>query len=198
MSDVYKPTPQEMGMTTETQEQVKKMEITEEKPTILLGVDTRGLQLDELEPYASELGFERKKEFHITIIGFKVGGEIKKLLKKHPEKELVLQQINGILQQYDWVYTPKNDVYKIAKDYEFSDPKNKEQKIPEHRETYVQMVELPDLAPCYTQLNQLLGTAFSTPLPHVTLFVKGSPMGIGVNSEEEFFQLHPEKVEIST
>jgi len=57
-------------------------------------------------------------------------------------------------------------------------------------------VEIPFLVGFYDSLNKMLKTNLRYPLEHVTLFTRGtnperSKMGIGINSEIDFFELSP-------
>ncbi|NVN97039.1 hypothetical protein HXX01_02285 [Candidatus Nomurabacteria bacterium] len=86
----------------------------------------------------------------------------------------------------DWSYSLLDVFYKVSKEYRDTDK----------RESIIQMTTIPCLVDFYDELNKILKTNLRYPLEHVTLFTKGtdlerSKMGIGINSEIDFFGLNP-------
>lgn len=186
---------QEQSLTPE------KINFDEKNFTLLLDLDKSAVDLAGLRESANKNGFEQKDEFHITVLGFKNGGEIKKILKKMtPEqKQDMLAKIKALVDETDWSFKFEPQKYHIAKDYKTADPKNKGAEITEHRESYIQTISLPGIESFYKKLNILLGTSMEPPPAHITLFTGGSDkekakMGIGINSQEELKKLNSKEI----
>jgi len=212
----YKPSNEEVekaeGMMTEEQKAMSKEReesfISPESKsfdfknnTLLLRVDKESLDLQDIREKAEQAGFEEKGEFHITILGFKNGAEIKKILKKlsPEEQQAKIVEIQTLVDGTDWSFVPEDRKFHISKEYKTPDPKNKDVELSEMRESYIQMVHLPAMKDFYTKLNGILGTNLELPPAHTTLYTSGTDkekakMGIGINSEAELAQLNPELI----
>ena len=169
--------------------------------TLLLRVKKESFDLNRIGEIAKEKGFDEKEEFHITVLGFKNGSEIKKILKKLPpeEQQTKLAEIQTLVDSTDWSFEPEESRYHISKEYKTPDPKNKGAEISETRESYIQRVRMQAMQDFYKKLNAILGSNLESPPPHVTLYTNGTDkekakMGIGINSEAELAQLNPELV----
>ncbi len=153
-----------------------------EKFTLLLGIDDNlpGLELGDLALEAVRKGFEKKKELHITVLGFRNGKKAREALEKTNNKETVIEQIISIAEEMDWNFEPLPEKYFISKD---------------SRESIIQMVKLENMSHFFDRLNEALGTNIEAPPAHITLYTKGtdekSYMGIGIDSWEELKQLNP-------
>ena len=212
----YKPTPEETSkaeaMMSEEQramsEQREKSFVSPESKsfdaknnTLLLRVDKGTFDVQGIREKAEQEGFDEKSEFHITILGFKNGSEIKKILKKLPpeEQQSKIAEIQALVDGTDWSFVPEDRKFHISKEYKTPDPKNKGAEISETRESYIQMIYLPAMKDFYTKLNGILGTNLEPPPAHTTLYTNGTDkekakMGIGINSEAELAQLNPELI----
>ncbi len=168
----------------------ESVKFDEKSFTLLLNIDQGAVDCESLQARAEQDGFAPKKELHLTVLGFKIGGEIKKLLKKSPEKLAVLKDlINGT----DWRFTVGSQRWWIEKDYKSIDLKTKVENI-EHRESYIQTVNIPCLVDFYHKLNELFkqDIPFTAPPAHVTLFTKGD--AIGVNTLSELQGMNPRAI----
>jgi hypothetical protein len=175
----------------------EKKTFDEKNNTLLLGVDKTSFDAGDVTALAEKNGFAEKDEFHITVLGFKNGAEIKKILKKisPEEREKKMSDIHALVESTDWGFIYGDERYRIQKEY----PQDKNAEVPDQRETYIQLVQLPAIEEFYGKLNAILGTSLEAPPPHVTLFTKGTDekkarAGIGINSESEFASLNPERV----
>lgn len=189
-------------MTTEIENQKSKtiypkyVSFDEEKFTLLLNIDKAMIDLNDIDQTAARNGFDKKPEFHITIIGFKVGAAIKQALDKlsGERKQEALQKIQSLIKNIDWGFTLLPQRYHIKKDYL---SRTSAAVSTEHRESYIQMVSMPDMEKFYAALNNILSAHLELPLPHLTLYIRGdnperAKAGIGINSQEEFLKLNPE------
>lgn len=175
----------------------------EGKNTLLLDIDKGVVDLSVLKEIADKNGLDPKGDFHITVLGFKNGGEIKKVLKGLPEekRESVILQIKSLVETIDWGFSFESQKYHISKEYVSQDPKNKGTELREQRESYIQMVNLPGMKIFYEKLNAILGTSLEAPPAHITLYTGGSDkekskMGIGINTQDEFSKMNPELIEL--
>jgi len=169
--------------------------------TLLLHVKKDSFDLSGIKEVAQEKGFDEKREFHITVLGFKNGGEIKKILKKlaPEEQQAKLSEIQALVDSTDWSFMPEEGRYHISKEYKTLDPNNKGAEISETRESYIQKVQMQAIQDFYKKLNGILGSSLEPPPPHVTLYTNGTDkekakQGIGINSEADFAQLSPELI----
>ncbi len=161
--------------------------------TFLIEVKKENVNLEKIKKFAEENNFEEKKEFHITILGFKHGKVLKDFISKLNQESLVdfkkkLEEINN---KYNFDFNTKDEFYLIKKDYIF---KRDGIESIEHRESIMQIIEMKDLEPYLKDLSELVGFHTGSTFSHITLYTKGNPMGIGINSKEEFENLKPEKL----
>jgi len=163
-----------------------KLSFSEEKLTLLLNIKKEDIGLRRYQGVSD--GFEQKSEFHLTLIGNHGGREIKNSINTfnlYYQYDAV-EKIRALAYKTDWKYSLLDVVYKVSKEYNDTDK----------RESIIQMVEIPFLVGFYDSLNKMLKTNLRYPLEHVTLFTRGtnperSKMGIGINSEIDFFELSP-------
>ena len=148
-----------------------------------------------IESRALNEGFRKQDKRHITILG----GSTKELLEdslnklSSEERKKVLEKIKNIFENLKWEFKPK-EIYRIKKTGYIDNPN-----ISENRESYINLVEMPDMEVFYQKLNLLLKTNFPVQVPHITLFTKGERenpkwYGIPIPSTEEFNSMNPEKI----
>lgn len=153
--------------------------------TLLLEVngDLPVFDTGDLELEAKRRGFEKKKELHITVLGFRNGKKVKEALEKIPDKEGVIEEIVSMAEEMDWAFEPLPEKYFISNN---------------SRESIIQMVKLENMGHFFDRLNEMLGTNIETPPAHITLYTKGtdekSYMGIGIDSWTEFKNLNPRPI----
>lgn len=136
-------------------------------------------------------GFDKKEEFHITVLGFPQGKELGEIFAKDPSKKAVVQKL---INEADFSYTERPEIYKISRDIEqFIDWNNKElgSKMV-HEEAIIQLVNAPGVKAFIDKINAELSTNFPVPFPHVSMAVKGTKLGIGIPNESGFAKLNPE------
>ncbi|MFA6355346.1 MAG: hypothetical protein WCW65_02900 [Candidatus Paceibacterota bacterium] len=146
-----------------------------------------------IENIAVREGFKRQKERHITILYY----PIQKVFENVPDeiREKRIEEINDLLKTFEWKFKP-TDIYKIERKGYFSDSD-----ILEHRESYINLVEMPDIEVFYNKLNLLLKSNLPIQFTHITLFTKGERVGasfygIPVPSVEEFNNFNPRKIRV--
>lgn len=168
---------------------------------LLLRINRDSFDLKGIKETAEQQGYDEKNELHITVLGFKNGAEIKKILKKlSPEdQQAKATEIQALVDNTDWSFAPEEGKYHITKEYKTPDPKNKGAELSETRESYIQKVHMQAMQDFYQKLNSILGSDLEAPPAHVTLYTNGTDkekakMGIGINSEAELAQLNPELI----
>jgi hypothetical protein len=157
----------------------------EEKLTLLLNIKKEDIDWKKYQSVSK--GFEQKSEFHITLIGNYGGRKIKNAINTFNlyYQYNAVEKIRALAYGTNWSYSFLNLAHKMSKDYSVTDK----------RESIIQIVEVPGLVKFYNDLNEMLNIHLEYPLEHVTLFTRGtdpekSKMGIGINSEIDFFALN--------
>lgn len=173
--------------------------------TLLLRISKDSVDLSGIKETAEQKGYDEKSELHITVLGFKNGAEIKKILKKlsPEEQQAKLSEIQALVDSTDWSFVPEEGKYHISKEYKTPDPKNKGAELSETRESFIQRIHMQAMQDFYEKLNGILGSNLEAPPAHVTLYTNGTDkekakMGIGINSEAELAQLNPELISESS
>lgn len=182
----------------ESKEVTKNLSFDRDKATLLLDITLESLPFDSLRKLIEKEGLFQKNEFHITIIGSESGEVILEKISELSleEQDKLLSRIENLSKSFDWYYNFLPDYYFISKDY-----REEGSEAVETRKSIIQVLELPDLKLFYEQLNDLLGTEFSIPFAHVTLYTTSTNKetklrGIGIYSAEQLQTLNPVKIEV--
>ncbi len=168
-------TPETDGHVEQTGEQQAKVEarFNAKRGILLLGIGGRE-RLDE--SFVADLesqDYTPKDELHMTVIGFKQGNQLKKVLKYNPE---LTAQVAALAEKTEWDILPTGEKYLLTKQYEG-------EVIP--RQSIIEMVSCPGGEGFIRQLNTLTGLQLEEQPPHVTLATRGNPQGIGVNTGQD-------------
>ena len=176
-----------------TEKSTKEVSLDDKNKTLLIPIEkvdgiNNPLVKDELDNE-----FTPKKEFHLTVLGFPQGKEIKGILEDNPE---LAEKIQELIDNADFSYNPTDDFYTISRDREawidWQDQSKGKETI--HEEAIIQLIEAPGVETFINDLNKLLGTDFPVPFAHISLATKGTPMGIGIANEAAFKGLNPVKL----
>ncbi len=149
------------------------------------GVVTLPISNDRLTtlPHSLAVGdrlFSIKSEFHITIIGSKLG---QKLLRSIGEMEY-RDCLSQIAARIDWQWTFEEKYYHLIKpNLELSQTEEETCEVIQS-ESIIQLVVLPGVDRFYQQLSSLLSKQVISPPAHVTLYVYGNLRGIGIADRE--------------
>lgn len=169
-----------------------KLVIDEEYYGLFLENDNTG---NVIESRVLNEGFRKQDKRHITILGGSTKELLKDILSKFSseKRKNVLEKIKNLLNNLEWKFKPK-EIYRIKKTGYIDNPN-----ILENRESYINIVEMPDMEIFYQKLNSLLKCNLPTQIPHITLFTKGERenpkyYGIPVPSVKEFNTLNPKKI----
>lgn len=163
----------------------------EKNRTILLqynpGLDGIIIEADGLNHEGKH--FDPKEEFHVTIVGFKTGGLIKKAIKAD---DTVADKIDALIANIDWKVSALSEKLHLSKDTTVNVKGGGEETV--HRESIIQMVSVSGLEEFYEKLNDILGSSLETPPAHVTLYTHGDKTGIGVYSQADLESANPKEV----
>jgi hypothetical protein len=153
------------------------LKFSPEKQTLIFSVSNHEIR-SIITNYATSNGYLSKKEYHVTIVGFPLGQEIKKQIDSGT---IFLNDIQVLAQKFDFAFDFLEEFYIIEKKYK------------DHtRYSIIQKAYSIELINFYKILNELLGMEIDQPFPHLTLFTKGDKdqkfPGIGINSEQDFLK----------
>lgn len=167
----------------------KELVFHEDTYAIFLAVKKEDINLNSVEHFAIAENLLPKQEFHITIIGRKIGELLAKSKVDYATVKTLAENIN-------WSFTLNKEFYFFTKAYISEDG------IEEKRSSIIQTVELSGLSNFYIKLNQLTGQDFSVPFPHITLFTNSTLknnqfQGIGIYSKKDMEDLHPSQLMVS-
>ncbi len=161
-----------------------KANFSQDKGTLLISIDRSDFNIPEsVAKFAKSSGFSIKSEFHITIIGFKYGESVKKAIQKSGKQS----ELDSLIANTSWSFIEEPVVFHIQKDYVFK-------KGSEHREAIIEMIYMKEAEEFYKKLNEILEIKIEEPPLHISLYTKGNPMGIGVNSFDELGDLKPKQL----
>jgi hypothetical protein len=127
--------------------------------------------------------FNLKDEFHLTILGNRIGKKLKALQYNYP---LIKEFVESKICFFEWNINYIDDFYLIKR----LNPESEE-----YQYTIIQIVESKDLIELLKILNHNFPELdLDEPFPHVTLYTFNSKKGIGIYSEDEFNELKEEQL----
>lgn len=157
----------------------------EDRFSLLLNVEEYETNIQEyLKRFEKE--YKKKIEFHITIIGFYGGNEIKKVIDTlfRMDQIIMTRKLKELIERTDWSYTLSDINWKI---FQYDEIGNKE--------SIIQLATVYGLERFYEKLNKMFGLNLKCPMTHVSLLTKGthpeSSMGIAIDSLKDFHSLKP-------
>lgn len=112
-----------------------------------------------------------KNEYHITLIGYKTGQKLKKLLNSKR-----LAQLENLIKNFDFNYKILDNYFLIQKN---------------DKNSVIQIVESENIENFYKNLNSIFWTSFPIPFLHITIFWDW----IGLYSQKDFNDLNPAKLD---
>ena len=125
------------------------------------------------------IAFTRKSEFHLTLFDRAHGAR----LQSPREGGSVAARLPAMFAAQDWRWRRSGERWLLL-----------EAKPDLTAHSLVELLEAPAFARFRTQVGELLGEALPAPPPHVTLYVAGDPVGIGLDSQAEFERLRLRRV----
>lgn len=117
------------------------------------------------------IAFTPKSELHITVIGNRLGRELRGAFAAPWLSAAVAEMLDA----QDWRFARSGRHWLLRKPFVEAGRRRVAHSI-------IERVELPAMAPFHRELGRLLGRQLPVPPPHVTLYVAGRAEGIGVSS----------------
>lgn len=142
---------------------------------VILSIDASLLNFEHIEKYSQVYELNKKEEFHITVIGSKVGEKL---------SDTDFNIIKDYIKNLNWDFELRSEYFYITKEY----PSN------EIRWSIIQTVNIPDIERLYEKINELIEEHVDTQFPHITLYAnsnlkENSQRGIAVYSKKELKSL---------
>jgi hypothetical protein len=131
--------------------------------------------------------FKVKSEFHVTLLGSGVGGEI----RRRSEGDTSLRtRIESLIAERSWEIIPQPEFLRIRKDKKVVTPNGSEGIL--HAEAIIQRAEVPAALNFYQKCEELFGIKIDVPPLHISLYTHGDDSGIGLPSESALAACLPE------
>jgi hypothetical protein len=155
--------------------------------TYILPITAQLEGLFNLPPTVSIEGeeFARKKEFHVTLLGFGTRQLLKKRIDEEAEAgQNLVQEINAILSGMDFSFSPSSAGATLIQNLDYDQEAVISQTgraAFESESTIVLGIDMPGLAEFYERMRGL-GLELGRPAAHVTLYLKqnGVATGLGI------------------
>lgn len=130
--------------------------------------------------------FTLKKEFHVTLIGSKLGLIIQEKIKHNQTINKLLEKI---FEKIDWSYKLTGPVHILSRS---------EEDVVE--KSVIMLIEMPGVTIFFEQLRSHGLIDFKTPVPppHVTMYTQNCPLGIGVPSDEALNTLSRKTISVDS
>lgn len=174
----------------------KKPEYTflKDKMSLTVPFKNIGEVIVPVEKIIEDGEYRIKKEFHITLITFPRGREIKAHLQNNNiDMNQAFLAIKKLLDVQQFSINPTNEYYHLKKEFKQSE------ELIDYRESIINIVTIPELKDFWKKLQDVIGMDIPEPFMHVTLATRGtgSPQvwdGIAVKDKADFDQLEKEKL----
>jgi len=113
--------------------------------------------------------YDRKKEYHITVIG-------DTLAKKIAEAGLT-ETVNAMIEHKTWNMEQLGTYVELAKNRDGI-----------NRRSIIQLISAPEVILFIEDLASMLGQSIKSPVPHLTLYTKNYDRGIGIYNEDDLLR----------
>lgn len=152
-----------------------------EKKTVIIPLEKGAFDISGSPIIIQSRLFKPKDELHITLIGKKLGGSLQQEISRDPEIE---KQLDLAFQDIDWSFEQTGPVHILSRTKEIKN--NKVVGITVNQESIILILGMPGIAAFYDYLKtqNLIESDQQVPPPHVTLYTRNCPSGIGVSSSE--------------
>jgi hypothetical protein len=145
--------------------------------------------IQELKQPYERTGFKPKDEFHITVMGRRLGQRLKELSTVNHSLQ---QSLEELIANTNWHYEIGNECYHVTKDKQ----EDTEAEVV-HAESIIINATVPAIQSFFSQLSHLAGENIESPFfPHITLYTLGDDQGIGIYSEEDFNNYVKEQINL--
>ena len=130
--------------------------------------------------------FTAKKEFHVTLIGSKLGLIIQNKIKQN---QTINKLFEKTFEEIDWSYKQTGPVHILSRS---------EEDVVE--KSVIMLIEMPGVTIFYDQSKALGLIDLETPVPppHVTMYTLNCPLGIGVPSDNALNTLSRKTISVNS
>lgn len=149
--------------------------------SLVLRFDVFSLKPELLQAVQAR-GFRPKAEFHLTIIGYRTGAQLKKILARMPaaKSASLIAELRNLIMNIDWSIETLPQYFYLKRQYPAETTP---------RESIIQIAECAGANRLYSELTHLVpGQFFKKPPLHITLATRSSTDGIGISTEQELKQ----------
>lgn len=147
--------------------------------SLLLSLPDEHFELLEDALAFDGLEFSRKREFHVTILDREVGRRLRSLEARGEVRPSMRELFEG----EDWSWRPTGHKWLLREDKDDG---------PVH--SIIELLDLPGLARFRHNVGRVHAERLPAAPAHVTLYVAGDEIGIGLASEAEFRRLRVRKM----
>lgn len=120
------------------------------------------------EAHYQDRVFAPKSELHITIVSRDAADRVLRQIQNQPGDDSRVQEV---ITSTDWSFRKLDSFHFAAED---------------DCETIIQMVEMPGLAGFFQDLAHITGGGYILPPTHITLYMRGTEIGIGLPTPSVF------------
>lgn len=137
--------------------------------------------------------FEPKDELHVTVIGKQAGALLRERVEQDPATGVLIRQ--GF-EAIDWQYVPAGPVHVLSRPAKESE--SREQGMAREK-TIIFRINMPGMAQFYDALKSrdLITTDTPVPPPHITLYTRNCPGGMGLPDEARLLELTENVLSVS-
>ena len=130
--------------------------------------------------------FTPKEEFHVTVIGSKLGLIIQDKIKHNQTINKLLEKI---FEEIDWSYKLTGPIHILSRS---------EEDVVE--KSVIMLIEMPGVATFYDQSKALGLIDLETPVPppHVTMYTQNCHLGIGVPNDDALNTLSRKTISVNS
>lgn len=133
---------------------------------------------DPVLQYAMEENFSTKGEHHIALIGYRTASALRHVLEANKDLAKCWTEILDAACEIDMSYTLLSRYAALNRcyepDFDENDPNSNGTEEYDERWSIVQFIEMPGLDELYALIGEKLGVFLAPPLPHITLWSRGT------------------------
>ena len=157
-----------------------------EKQTVIIPLGKNSFDVSDHPVIFQGTQFLPKDEFHVTLVGKCPGKLLQEKIALNPEIEAQLKQV---FQNIDWSFRRTGPIHILSRTREKTG--NDGIAVPVIQKSIIQQLTMPGMPIFYDYLRAqgFLEPDWPAPPPHVTLYTRNCPYGIGVASLDELQEL---------
>ncbi|MDO8593619.1 MAG: hypothetical protein Q7R59_01825 [bacterium] len=161
------------------------LEATFEKASIVLP-DT----LEARSAAGEDITLKRKKEFHLTCVGFSHRGIMEEAAMRYADgREAFCRRVSELLSGIDFSFAVDMSTVRLIQNLEYDPEAVRERKSYESANTIIVDVETTGIQEFYRCMKEELGVDLGTSAAHATLYIQdngdATGLGIGIKNIEE-------------